>query len=154
MRSFKVGLERLDVLDNVLLVLPFSLALRQCILSVGDFLAQMLKAFAADLVRLLHKRLLLDLHLGELALRQIDLFGHAVDLDAQTAGCLVHEVDGLVGQETIGDVAVRQLRAGDDGGIGDAHAMMDLVLLLQAAKDGDGILDRGLADHDRLETAL
>ena len=107
LRGFEVGFERLDVLDDVLFVLPFGLALRQCILSVGDFLAQMLKAFAADLVRLLHKRLLLDLHLGELALRQIDLFGHAVDLDAQTAGCLVHEVDGLVGQETIGDVAVR-----------------------------------------------
>ena len=98
---------QMDVLDDVLFVLPFGLALRQCVLSVGDFLAQMFKAFAADLVRLLHKRLLLDLHLGELALRQIDLFGHAVDLDAQTAGCLVHEVDGLVGQETIGDVAVR-----------------------------------------------
>ena len=107
LRGFEVGFERLDVLDDVLFVLPFGLALRQCILSVGDFLAQMLKAFAADLVRLLHKRLLLDLHLSELALRQIDLFGHAVDLDAQTAGCLVHEVDGLVGQETIGDVAVR-----------------------------------------------
>ena len=154
LRGFEVGFKRLDVFDDVLFVLPFGLALRQCVLSIGDFLAQMLKAFAADLVRLLHKRLLLDLHLGELALRQIDLFGHAVDLDAQTAGCLVHEVDGLVGQETIGDVAVRQLRAGDDGGIGDAHAMMDLVLLLQAAKDGDGVLDRGLADHDRLKTTL
>ena len=32
--------------------------------------------------------------------------------------------------------------------------MMDLVLLLQAAKDGDGVLDRGLADHDRLKTTL
>ena len=83
----------------------------KCVLGVGDFLAQMLKAFAADLVRLLHERLLLDLHLGELALRQIDLFGHAVDLDAQTAGGLVHKVDGLVGQEAVGDVAVRTARA-------------------------------------------
>ena len=154
LRGFKVGLERLNVLDDVLLVLPLGLALRQGVLGVGDFLAQMLEAFAADLVRLLHERLLLDLHLGELAFRQIDLFRHAVDLDAQTAGGLVHKVDGLVGQEAVGDVAVRQLGAGDDGGIGDAHAVMDLVLLLQAAKDGDGVLDRGLADHDRLETTL
>ena len=144
----------MDVLDDILFVLPLGLALRQGVFRVGDFLAQMLKAFAADLVRLLHKRLLLDLHLGELALCQIDLFRHAVDLDTQTAGRLVHKVDGLIGQETVGDVAVRQLRASDDGGVGDAHAMVNLVLFLQAAKDGDSVLHRRLADHDRLETTL
>ena len=31
---------------------------------------------------------------------------------------------------------------------------MDFVALLESAEDGDGILDRGLADHHRLETTL
>ena len=39
-------------------------------------------------------------------------------------------------------------------GVGDAHAVVDLVALLQAAQDGDRLLDRRLAHHDRLEAAL
>ena len=72
----------------------------------------------------------------------VDLLGHGVDLDAQAAGRLVHEVDGLVGQEAVGDVAVRKLaRQATMAAVGDAHAVVDLVLLLQAAQDGDGVLD-------------
>ena len=55
---------------------------------------------------LLHEGLLLDLHLGELAVDGVDVGGHGVELHAQAAGGLVHEVDGLVGQEAVGDVAV------------------------------------------------
>ena len=84
----------------------------------------------------------------------VHLFGHGVDLDAQATGRLVHEVDGLVGQEAIGDVAVGKLSRGHDGAVGDAHAVMDLVLLLQAAQDGDGVLHRGLAHQDGLEPAF
>ena len=34
------------------------------------------------------------------------------------------------------------------------HAVMHLVALAQAAQDADGVLDRRLADHDRLEAPL
>ena len=51
---------------------------------------------------------LLDLELQDAALDDVDLGGQRVDLDAQLAGGLVDEVDGLVGQEAIGEVAVRQ----------------------------------------------
>ena len=37
--------------------------------------------------------------------------------------------------------------------IGDAHAVVLLVLLLEAAQDRDRVLDRRLADEDRLEAA-
>ena len=71
--------------------------------------------------------------------------GHRVDLDAQPAGRLVHQVDGLVGQEPAGHVAVGQHGRRHQGGVLDADAVVDLVALLQAAQDGDGVLDRGLA---------
>ena len=64
---------------------------------------------------------------------------------------LVHQVDGLVGQEAVGDVAVGKRRRRHDGRIGDAHAVMDFVFLLQAAQDRDGVLHRRLADEHRLE---
>ena len=60
---------------------------------------------------------------------------------------LVDQVDRLVGQEAVGDVAVAERRRGDDRAVGDAHAVMQLVALLQAAQDRDRVLDRGLATN-------
>ena len=67
--------------------------------------------------------------------------GMRVDLDAQARGGLVHQVDGLVGQEAVGDVAVRERGRGHERGVLDAHAVVDLVALLEAAQDGDRVLD-------------
>ena len=64
------------------------------------------------------------------------------------------EVDGLVGQEPAGEVAVGEHGGGDEGGVLDADAVVHLVALLEAAEDGDGVLDRRLADEDGLEPAL
>ncbi len=79
--------------------------------------------------------------------------GFEIDLHAEPARRLVHQVDRLVGQEPVGDVAVRQGRGRDDGRILDAHAVVQLVLLLEAAQDRDGVLDRRLVDEHRLEAA-
>ena len=51
------------------------------------------------------------------------------------------EVDGLVGQEPIGDVAVRQHGRGDERRVLELHAVVDLVALAQAAQDADRVLD-------------
>ena len=100
------------------------------------------------------ERLLLDLELHDAPLHDVELGGHGVDLDAQAAGRLVDQVDRLVRQEARGDVAVRQPGGGHQGPVLDAHAVVHLVALLQAAQDRDGRLDRRLADHHRLEAAL
>ena len=55
----------------------------------------------------------LDLELHDAALDLVDLGRHRVDLDAQPRGGLVDQVDRLVGQEAVGDVAVRERRGGD-----------------------------------------
>ncbi len=52
------------------------------------------------------------------------------------------------------DVAVGQLRRGHEGGVGDAHAVMGLVALLEAAQDGDGVGHGRLAHLHLLESAL
>ncbi len=64
---------------------------------------------------------------------------------------LVDQVDRFVGQEAVGDVAVRQRRGGDNRRVGDAHAVVDLVFLFQPAQDRDRVLDRGRGDKHRLE---
>ncbi len=57
----------------------------------------------------------------------VELGRHRVHLGAQLRRRLVDEVDRLVGQESVGDVTVRQHRRGDEGGVLEADAVMDLV---------------------------
>ena len=92
--------------------------------------------------------------LDDLPLDDVQLGGHGVDLGADHGAGLVHQVDGLVGQEAVGDIAVGQGGGGDDGAVLDLDAVVHLVPLLQAAEDGDGVLHRWLVHHDRLEAPL
>ena len=70
------------------------------------------------------------------------------------AAGFVHQVDGFVGQEAVGDVAVGEHGGAHQGGVLDAHAVVHFVALLQAAQDGDGVFDRGLIHHHGLEAAF
>ena len=47
--------------------------------------------------------------------RIVDFDGHGADLQAQGGAGFVDQVDGLIGQEAVGDVAVREHGGGDDG---------------------------------------
>ena len=123
------------------------------LLEVGELALEPLQPVARGLVALLLQRLALDLQLDDAAVELVELLGLGIDLHAEPRGGLVHEVDRLVGQEAVGDVAVGEGRGRDDRRIGDAHAVMHLVLLLDAAQDGDGVLDRRLGDEDGLEAA-
>ena len=120
-------------------------------LELRQFCLERFEAVLGGLVGFLAQRLALDLELDDAAVEFVQFLGLGVHLHAQTARGFVHQVDGLVRQEAVGDVAVRQLRRGDDRGVRDAHAVMDFVFLLQAAQDRDRVLDRRLADEDRLE---
>ena len=56
-----------------------------------------------------------DFERGFLALELIDLSGHGADLDGERGGGFVDEVDGLVGEEAVADVAMRERGGGNDG---------------------------------------
>src|SRR5262249_5866817 len=79
------------------------------------------------------------------------LVGLGMDVGAQACRRLVHQVDRLVGEEAVRDVAVRQRGRRDERAVLDAHAVVQLVALLQPAQDRDRVLDRRLVDQDRLE---
>ena len=74
--------------------------------------------------------------------------------EAERGGGLIDEVDRLVGQEAIRDVARAVDGCSDEGGIGDADSVVDFVARLEAAEDGDGRFDCGLVDLDGLEATL
>ncbi len=121
------------------------------LLEVGQFLLQPAEPVLGGLVGLLLQRLALDLELDDAPVEFVQRLRLGIDLHPEARRRLVDEVDRLVGQEAVGDVAVGQRRRRNQRRIGDAHAVVQLVFLLQAAQDRDGVLDRRLADEDRLE---
>src|ERR1019366_7146920 len=121
---------------------------------LGDLPLHVFEALLARLIALLLQGLRFDLELHQPARDRVDLRGHAVDFDLDFRGGLVNEVDGLVGEEAIGHVAIAESRRRDERGVLDADAVVDLVSLLEAAEDRDGIGDGRLRDDHGLEAAL
>ena len=141
----------LDAVDQLLLVLPARCLLFLVLLQVSDLAAELLQlrliVFALD-------GLTLDLQLGDAARYLVERFGHGIHLHAQTGRRLVHQIDGFVGQEAVGDVARGELHGRDDGVVLDADLVVILILLFQSAEDGDCVCLVRLVHHDGLETPL
>ena len=143
-----------DRLDQLLLVLPVRDHPRRPLPQVGEVALELVEALPRGRVGLLLQGGALDLELADSPLDLVDLDGHRVDLDPQPAPGLVDQVDRLVRQEPAGHVAVREDGGGDERRVLDPDAVVDLVPLLQAAQDGDRVLDAGLGDEHRLEPTL
>ena len=137
--------------DLVLFRLPALGQLGRLLVEVGKLLLELGQPVLGRPVPFLLQRLALDLQLDDPAVEILDFLGLGLDLHPDPAGGLVHQVDRLVGEEAVGDVAVAERRRRDDRGIGDAHAVVKLVFLLEAAQDRDRVRDRRLADEHRLE---
>ena len=153
-RALELLLDRADLGDGVLLVLPVR---DHCVALLGqrrELFVERGEALLRRLVGLLGQRGALDLDAADLALDDVDLERHRIDLDAQTRRGLVDQVDGLVGELTGGDVPVRQERRRDERGVLDAHTVVHLVALLEPAEDRHRVFDRRLTDVDLLEPAL
>ena len=144
----------LDLVDALLLVLPISLHPVEAVAESGQLLADLHQVLEGSLVGLLAESRLLDLQLHDLPGDLVHLGGHGVHLGLDHGAGLIHEVDRLVRQETVGDISIGKNGRGDQCLVPDLYAVEDLVAGLQAPQDGDGILHAGLGDHDRLEPAL
>ena len=75
-------------------------------------------------------------------------------LDTQARRGLVDEVDRLVGQLPVLDVAVGELGGGLERLVGDRDAVVRLVAVAETAEDLDGVVDGRLLDAHLLEAAL
>ena len=123
-------------------------------LELDDVLLEVTEALLRRLVGLGLQCLALDLELDQAPLEPVHRLGLGVDLHADPAGRLVHQVDSLVRQLPIGNIALRQRRRGDQRRIGDVDPVMHLVAFLQASENRDRIFDRWFADQHLLEASL
>ena len=150
----ELRLRRADRGDRGLLAFPALLHAAGDLLEVGQLLLEDRQPGLRGVVGLLAQRFALDLELDPPALELVELDGHRIDLHAKSRRRFVDEVDRLVRQEPVGDVAVRQGGGRDQRRVGDADAVMDLVALAQAAQDRDRLLDGRLVHEHRLEAPL
>ena len=151
LQVFNLHLVLLDLVDQALLTLPFSF--------VGALLFLQLSQFLPNLFQLLRIVFAFDgfafnLQLLDFTRNLIQLFRHTIHLHAELGSRLVHQVDGLIRQESIGDVAVTQLHGRYDGVVFDTHVVVVLVALLQSTQDRDGAQRIGLIDHHNLEASF
>ena len=149
-----LGFLRLDLLNRVLLRLPLRLHGVRFLAQLCQLLLDLVAPFLGRLVLLLRERGELDLELRDLALDFVDLLRQRVDRNAQPRGGLVDQVDRLVGQEAVSDVAMRQRRSRYEGVVRDADTVVNLILLFEAPQNRDRIFDRRLAHVNGLEATL
>ena len=73
--------------------------------------------------------------------------------DAHARGGLIHQIHRLVGQVAIGDVARGERNGGAKRLVRDAHAVVRLVFIAQAAQNFKALVLCGLIHRDGLEAA-
>ena len=91
---------------------------------------------------------------GNAFLQVFNLLGSVYLSDMYARSGLVHRIDGLVGEETVADVAVGQGDTGLQGLVGIIHTVVLLIHLLDVVQDLEGLLGSGWLDKDLLEAAL
>ena len=153
-RPLQFLLDVRGALHRGLLRLPHFLEIRVFLLQRLQGVFQRAQALARRLIGFLLERLALDLQLNDAPIELVERLGLRIDFHADQRTGLIDQVDGLVRQLPIRDVAMRQRRRRHDGRIGDLDAMMHFVALFQAAQDRDGVLHRRLIDQHLLEAPL
>ena len=119
-----------------------------------DFFGQLLQALLRCLVFFLLQRLRFHFQLDQPAIEAVEHFRLGVDLHADAAGRFVDQVNGLVRQLTVGDVAVAEFGRSDNGTVGDGHLVVHFVAFFQATQDGDGVFFARFLYQHFLEAAL
>ncbi len=128
------------------------------LLQALDF-GQILLPVLSDLCRVgkaLFGQGLLEVGLGivGLGLEIVDFLRRPGILQAKLGCSFIHEVNGFVRQEAVGDVAGRKLGTGVGSSFRNRNAVVLFVLALDTGEYGLGLLDRGLLHHDGLEAAF
>ncbi len=154
LRLFELFAEAAQLVDAAFFGLPLRAEFVLLAFQFGEFFFEFFETVARGLVAFLAQGFAFDFELHAPARDFVELGGQGIDFGAELGGGFVDKVDGLVGEEAVGDVAIREDRGGHQGRIFNADAVMDLVALAETAEDRDGVFDAGLVDEHGLEAAL
>ena len=152
LRIVQGGADLADIFQRRLLLLPLRRHLIILHLQALQFLLKFLQPLLGGIVLLLLERNLLNLQAPHMPRDLVQFLRLRIELRADARAGLVQEVDRLVRQEPILDVARREHHGADERRVLDVDVVILLKTLLQTAQDRDGILLRGRIHLNRLET--
>lgn len=95
-----------DLVDDFLFVAPLCHHAGGLLAEVRLLFLDLVEACGGGLVGLFFEGFFLHFELHDLAFEDVDLGGHGVEFDFHAGGGLVYQIDGLVREEAVGDVAV------------------------------------------------
>ena len=119
-----------------------------------QLLLEVSQTVLAQTVCFLLKGCFFYLHLHDFPGHFIQLRRHGIHLCLNHGAGFIHQVDGLIRQETVGNIPVGQGGSAHQGRVCYLHPMEHLIALLKPPQYGDGILHRGFIHHHRLEPSL
>jgi hypothetical protein len=147
-----LGLDLADALNQILFYLPLALHGVEAVVELCQFAFEFFKSFPGCGIFFLFQCLDLDFHLDPFTVKLIDFGGHGFDLDPELGRGFVDQVNGLVREITISNVAGRELNGGHNGAVSNAYPMMHLKLLLQTPQNSDGLFHGRFIHVNRLKT--
>src|SRR5690348_10116203 len=136
---------------GALIALPARLQFRDALAQLDLAVAQL---GGMLVILVLDGLILLTQHRLQATRRLLEVQRGKRTLHANTAGGLVNQVNRLVRQKAVSDIAAAHLSGGAQGVVSDGQAVMLLVLLANPLENLDALLDSGLADDDLLEATL
>ena len=144
----------MHLVDGVLLVLPLGFLAVEAVAEFGHLFLQSGQTLLRKFIRFLFQRGFLNLQLGDAVVHLVQFGGHRIQLGLDHGAGFIHQVDSLIGQETVGDIAVGQGGCCNQRSVLNLDAVEHFVPLFQATQDGDGVLHRRLVDHNGLKTTF
>ena len=143
-----------ELRDTCLFVLPLCLGLGKRCLLLGKLFLDGLESLFREVVGLLPERRRLDFELHTAAVHLIELRRQRIELGLNHCAGFIDQIDCLVGQEAVGDIAVREHGRADQRAVLNLHMVVVLIALFQAAENRNRILYGRLIHENRLETPL
>ncbi len=140
-----------DLLDGLLLDRPAGIEFAGGFPQVGQIFFQVGQTFLGGFVFFFLQGLPFNFQLHDRAVHFIQRLGLGVDLRAETGRSFINQVNGLIGEVAVGDIAVGKGRRSDHSGVRDADAVMHLIALFEAAQDADRVLHGGFRHQHGLE---
>ena len=98
--------QRMDSLHHILLIIPFRLRPSKFFPQLCQLLLENCKPLPAEVIGLLFQSSFFDLQLHNMPLHVIQFRGQGIQLRLDQSTCLIHEINGLIRQKTVGDVAI------------------------------------------------
>ena len=143
-----------EAVHTGLLILPLGLPGRKLIVKLSQLLLEVSQTVLAQTVCLLLKGCFFYLHLHDFPGHLIQLRRHGIHLCLNHGAGFIHKVNGLIRQETVGNIPVGQGGSAHQSRVCYLHSMEHLIALLKPPQYGYGILHRGFIHHHRLESSL